>query len=89
MTGELYEVDRTMLEELDKLEEHPVWYLRTPTQVVITTPVESELLVGTTVDCEVYILRKEHVTEELLSQPHVFNYFDDGSYKPKSERRKE
>ena len=75
MTGELYEVDDEMLKLLDKLERHPDWYLRTPTQIIITSPaVDSELSVGDTVDCSVYILGKQHVTEELLSLPFIETY---------------
>ena len=71
VTGELYEVDDDMVKILDKLEGHPNRYLRTPTQITITNPLESELAVGDTVDCSVYILCKELLTEEYLSKPYI------------------
>ena len=72
MTGELYEVDSDMLKILDKLEGHPNRYLRTPTQIIITNPLDSnELAAGDTVDCSIYILCKELLTEEYLSKPYI------------------
>ena len=72
--GELYEVDSEMLKVLDQLERHPTWIVRTPTQSLITKPLVSELTAGTVVDCEIYILHKDHVTEELRSMPCISNY---------------
>ena len=74
MRGELYEVDSEMLKVLDQLEQHPTWIVRTATQSIITNPMVSELTVGTVVDCEVYILHRDHVTEELRSMPCISNY---------------
>jgi gamma-glutamylaminecyclotransferase len=32
--GEMYEVDQETLQDLDRLESHPNWYCRTPTEVI-------------------------------------------------------
>lgn len=72
--GELYEVDQDKLQLLDELEHHPHWYVRTAVQATISKPVSLECLKGSVVDCEIYILRDDHLTEELLSLPCIANY---------------
>ena len=76
VVGELYEVDSAMLVALDDLEQHPVWYLRTPTQCIITgTPPEQFCLSsGDKVDCEVYFYNKIDMTPEWYSKPYITDY---------------
>ncbi|XP_011407415.1 PREDICTED: gamma-glutamylaminecyclotransferase C-like [Amphimedon queenslandica] len=77
VVGELYEVDSSMCAVLDKLEEHPIWYLRTPTQCILTgTPSDKfpGLSKGSTVDCEVYFYNKTDLTPEWYSRPYISDY---------------
>ncbi|XP_033725864.1 putative gamma-glutamylcyclotransferase CG2811 [Pecten maximus] len=68
--GEVYEVDERMLEALDALERHPVFYRRE------MIPVTSED--GSTVDCGCYILFD--FREELLELPFYESYDSKGSH---------
>ena len=66
-------MDSERLKVLDQLE-RLTHLVRTPTQSLITKPLVSELTAGVIVDCEVYILHKDHVPEELQSMPCISNY---------------
>ena len=67
-------MDDQLLQLLDKLECHPTWYLRTPTQCVITKANSAKVAAGKVVDCEVYI--KKDMDEQLFHLPHLNSYDD-------------
>jgi gamma-glutamylcyclotransferase (GGCT)/AIG2-like uncharacterized protein YtfP len=50
LRGEVYAVDRVTLAELDRLEDHPNWYVRTPIGVRLDD--------GTTLAAEIYLCRR-------------------------------
>jgi gamma-glutamylcyclotransferase (GGCT)/AIG2-like uncharacterized protein YtfP len=73
--GELIDVDDQMLKVLDKLEEHPRIYHRTPVQCVLEEGTSTDLpgLTGN-IACETYLVYNFH--PELLSLPHLSSYTD-------------
>ena len=75
VTGELYEVDNTVLEVLDEFEQHPTVYTRTPMHCVMDEGHED------VVDCETYLVF--NYREDLLKQPFL-DCYDDSTpgYKP-------
>jgi hypothetical protein len=88
--GEVYEVDKQMLDSLDDLESHPKGYTRTPIQCISL----DEKSKDKTLDCEAYFLTdfKNH----LLDLPFLKSYTSHPSepvcysnYKPKLEREKD
>lgn len=52
--GEVYAVDRVTLAELDRLEDHPHWYVR--------TPVDIRLDGGSSIAAEIYLCRRPQGT---------------------------
>ena len=68
----MYKVDHQLLQQLDELECHPTWYLRTPTQCLITKSHSSEVADREVVNCEVYI--KKDMDQQLLRLPHISSY---------------
>ena len=89
--GEVYAVDRAMLDRLDQLEDHPNLYQRMAVQCVLLEEGQGQWAgrgVGEVVDTETYFLTDYR--EELLGLPYIANYGDTPSvveqYFPKSER---
>ena len=89
--GEVYAVDRAMLDRLDQLEDHPNLYQRMAVQCVLLEEGQGQWAgrgVGEVVDTETYFLTDYR--EELLKLPYIANYGDTPSvveqYFPKSER---
>ena len=89
--GEVYAVDRAMLDRLDQLEDHPNLYQRMAVQCVLLEEGQGQWAgrgVEEVVDTETYFLTDYR--EELLKLPYIANYGDTPSvveqYFPKSER---
>lgn len=74
----MYEIDESVLAEVDRLEGHPELYTRTPTHCHIITPSPhshtSSLVQSSpvTVECQTYLFY-DH-TDEVLTKPHLDSY---------------
>jgi hypothetical protein len=62
--GEVYSVDDVMLRQLDRLELHPHWYTRQPTEILLNS--------GEQLICEVYFLL--NFKPDLLKLKFLSNY---------------
>lgn len=71
VVGEIYEVDDKMLESLDRLEEHPNFYVREVRSV-------RRADTNATVDCWIYFLKK--FRPQLLSQTFFSDYSSSGDH---------
>ena len=71
----MYEVDREALENLDKLEAHPVWYERTPCPIIPAEGQEKDEVL-----CDIYCLTKPKSDLRKLpflcayTKDHIANY---------------
>ncbi|CAH0717119.1 unnamed protein product, partial [Brenthis ino] len=72
--GEIYEVDETMLEKLDILEDHPNFYIRETDEIVA----DKGCCEPETVKCWVYFLK--NFRPELLSKPVLESYSASGDH---------
>ena len=81
MQGEVYSVDDIVLTQLDKLELHPHWYTRQPTEILLNSGEQST--------CEVYFLL--NFKPDLLKLKFLSNYHhksdDHPHYVPKEKRQ--
>lgn len=68
IVGELYEVSDETLPLLDELEEHPVYYLRTPMKV-------RSAISGDEMDCQAYFLCSEAIKAE-IREKFSLSFFD-------------
>ncbi|XP_069692456.1 putative gamma-glutamylcyclotransferase CG2811 isoform X1 [Periplaneta americana] len=71
VVGELYQVDETMLQHLDILEDHPSFYVREIGKVKLTAD-------DTVEDCWIYLIKK--FKPEMLAQEHFEDYSSTGAH---------
>ena len=72
MYGELYEIDTAMLNQLDELERHPIFYVRTFVTCVLLQSCKTEDNSEGVIDCEAYFL--QDFKDDLLDLPTISRY---------------
>jgi len=71
--GEVYKVSSTCLYQLDRLENHPNWYVREKIRIVLEDDKE--------VEANAYFLRKETDLERIKSNPTLFENVTSGDWR--------
>lgn len=72
VTGEIYEIDHTMLSNLDILEDYPKWYIREKRPFILQAKIRTEIMAW------VYLLQT--FKDALLQLPNLTRYTSDGSH---------
>jgi len=71
--GEVYSIDNECLYYLDRLENHPNWYVREPIQIKLEN--------DTIIEANAYFLRKESDLDRIKNNPDLFENVITGNWK--------
>lgn len=73
IAGEVYKISSKCLYQLDRLENHPQWYVREPIKIRLEENVE--------IQANAYFLRKETDLERIKANPSLFENVESGDWR--------